>query len=234
VQPDRIAGLEELFATDAGKEIDCVVLDDGFQHRQIARDLDVVLIDASRPPDRDALLPQGYLREPVSALRRADCVVLTHTELVDDAEVDRIGRWVDEHTGSEPLANTAHRWASLDVIDSEAESLQEPGWLAGKRVFVVCAVGNPQAVRAGVEHLGGVVAGMRALADHQEYGIEEIRRINTRIQETNAEVALMTKKDWVKVEPDRLSLRARIVIPRLDLAFEQGLESFNQRVLSVL
>ena len=60
-----------------------MVLDDGFQHRKIARDLDVVLIDASRSPFADRLLPRGWLREPVESLARADAVVITHAELLD-------------------------------------------------------------------------------------------------------------------------------------------------------
>ncbi len=82
-RPDRIVGLRELLEKPFKPVVDCVVLDDGFQHRQIARDLDIVLVDASHPPMRDHLLPRGYLREPPESLRRASCVVITHAEMCD-------------------------------------------------------------------------------------------------------------------------------------------------------
>ena len=83
-QPDRLEGLLRLFAR-VGDEVDCIVLDDGFQHRRIARQFDVVLSDASRDPFTERCLPSGWLREPVSSLARADAVVLTHAEMVDSS-----------------------------------------------------------------------------------------------------------------------------------------------------
>jgi hypothetical protein len=79
-QPDRLEGLFRLFADDEGRAVDVVVLDDGFQHRRIARQLDLVLIDATRDPFRDRLLPAGWLREGPAALVRASGVVLTHAD----------------------------------------------------------------------------------------------------------------------------------------------------------
>ncbi len=97
-QANRIDGLLQLFAQEEGDgeagsaparaRTDVVVLDDGFQHRQIARQFDLVLIDATRDPFADALLPAGWLREPAASLRRAHAVVLTHAESAD-------ARWLE-------------------------------------------------------------------------------------------------------------------------------------------
>lgn len=89
-QPDRISGLRALFATEVGRDVDVVLLDDGFQHRRLARDLDIVLVDATRSPFEDRLLPAGYLREPPASLERAQAVVITHAEAVVGGEIDRL------------------------------------------------------------------------------------------------------------------------------------------------
>ncbi|MHC4129055.1 MAG: tetraacyldisaccharide 4'-kinase, partial [Planctomycetota bacterium] len=73
--PDRVGALRAFLP--AHPDVDCVLLDDGFQHRHLHRDLDLVLIDATRDTMTDRLLPRGYLREPLSNLRRADAVVVT-------------------------------------------------------------------------------------------------------------------------------------------------------------
>ncbi len=102
-QPDRIAGLRSLLErTPAEKQFDRVVLDDGFQHRQIARDLDVVLIDATpgRSVFADRLLPAGWLRERVGSLARASAVVLTHAELASREHIDALRGAIREFTAA--------------------------------------------------------------------------------------------------------------------------------------
>ncbi len=227
VQPDRSAGLKALLATPEGSTIDCVVLDDGFQHRQIARDLDIVLIDASRPPDRDALLPHGFLREPIAALRRADAFVLTHTEMVDESEVYRLGDWLEEHAGRRPVASAEHRWTGLDVHQGEGTQAEETGWLDGRRVLVVCAIGNPKGVLAGVEHHGGILADTMALADHQRYDSKRVEQIQSAADRAGAEVVVTTQKDWVKLQDFRDDFPCPIVVPRLNLGFGDSQENLD-------
>ena len=89
---DRLLGLIHLFAAEEGERVDTVLLDDGFQHRRIARQVDIVLLDASRNPFTDRLLPAGWLREPVGSLARATHVVITHAELADERTVGSIAR----------------------------------------------------------------------------------------------------------------------------------------------
>ena len=172
---DRIVGLRELLEKPFQPTVDCVVLDDGFQHRQIARDLDIVLVDASRPPQLDHLLPRGYLREPLESLRRASCVVITHAELAEvplrageaacDADECRVPvsespslleltSVIVRHHGKPPLAVTSHLWTgfvrarSHNLEDDEELGLDV---LLGRRVVGACAIGHPRAFLAGLE-----------------------------------------------------------------------------------
>jgi tetraacyldisaccharide 4'-kinase len=133
--------------------IDCVILDDGFQHRQIARDLDIVLLDASRDPFADRALPAGWLREPVSSLARADAIVLTHAEAAGSEAVSHISARVAEICGRAPIAVTRHQWQRLRVIQADgAERIERPAWLVGRRVVVGCAIGNPTAFVQAARH----------------------------------------------------------------------------------
>ncbi len=108
--PDRLSALRRFL--DANPAVDSVLLDDGFQHRRLARDLDLVLIDATRETLGDRLLPAGFLREPPSALRRADAVVVTRAVRVDDA----IAAKIRAAHGRPPVAWSRHVWT--DQTDS--------------------------------------------------------------------------------------------------------------------
>ncbi|MCA9303597.1 MAG: tetraacyldisaccharide 4'-kinase [Phycisphaerales bacterium] len=232
-QPDRVAGLRALFATDAGAKVDCIVLDDGFQHRRIARDLDLVLIDASRPPDRDALLPHGFLREPIRALARADAFVLTHTELVDATERDRIDGWLKGATGHASIAHARHHWSSIEVHERGEIRTEQPGWLKDKRVLVACAIGNPRGLINGVQSQGGRVISSFLLADHRAIAGEQLRAFVAQIANQQPDLVLMTRKDLVKLKGSLGEIPSTIVVPRLELAFDRAEGEVEAELLGV-
>jgi tetraacyldisaccharide 4'-kinase len=109
---------------------DVVVLDDGFQHRQLRRDCDIVLIDSTRPALDDDLLPLGWLREPALSLRRATGVIVPRALKVDDDLSDQITKL----HGQAPLAFCQHSWTGLEGIEDGA--VHEVSWLKRKRVAV--------------------------------------------------------------------------------------------------
>lgn len=231
-QPDRLAGLAALFETDLGKRVDCIVLDDGFQHRRIARDLDLVLIDSSRPPDRDALLPQGYLREPVSVLSRADEVVLMHTELVDAPELARLKHWVQNATGKPPITTAEHCWSQLEVFNGDEARMMPPSWLDGRRVLVLCGIGNPRGLLAGVVRHGGRVSRSFVLGDHESISEELLKTLIAHINENGSDIVLMTRKDWVKLGERSRQLPCQAVVPRLELGFGGGSGPLDALILA--
>lgn len=218
-QPNRTLGLIELFGTEAGVHVDTIVLDDGFQHRKIARQLDVVLIDCTRSPIEDALLPAGRLREPMESLQRADAVILTHAESVSDAEIEQILRAVLEVKRELLIAVSEHAWDGLDVT-----GIHEPmpvEWLADKRVVGVCAIGNPGPFFATLgAKSAGVVQEIR-LGDHDPYRKATVDRLISAASEADAIVC--TAKDWSKLQhvaPDRWP--SPVVRPRLGLFLRTG------------
>ena len=220
-QPDRVAGLRALFETDAGRAVDCVVLDDGFQHRRIARALDIVLLDASRGALDGRLLPAGWLREPVGSLARAHAVVLTHAEMVEDGALRALTECVRAASPRALIATTRHAWAGLDVEDDDGSHERPVEERSGRRVFVVCAIGHPHALAAGVSRAGGELTGMIRLPDHDDYTPKTVERIARAVGGSRAELLLTTDKDWSKLQRvPRDRWPCPVVRPRLELGFD--------------
>ncbi len=223
-QPDRAAGLRALLASESDRGVDCVVLDDGFQHRRLARDVDIVLVDASRPPDRDALLPQGFLREGLRALGRAHAIVLTHAELVDEHELARIvgvlRPWLPRGA---PVAVTEHAWTGLRRA-GHGEDLGV-GWLRGRSVVAACAIGHPDGFLSCLGRAGAVVAASMVLRDHDPYGPGTLARLDRMIRHVRAEAVVITAKDEAKLGAWIASAGCQVLVPRLDLSWRLGEEA---------
>lgn len=236
-QPDRASGLRTLLRqhADQGTPIDCVVLDDGFQHRQLARDLDIVLIDATRPPDLDRLLPAGWLREEVGSLRRASCVVITHAEGASLETLARLKRLVEREHGRPPIAVTRHLWTGLRITSDDIDHADQDrplDALANRRVFACCAIGNPHAfigsLKTTLAPLGGTLAGTLILPDHDPFGERTIVRLLALARESGANTLVVTDKDWSKlrhVAPERWTMD--VMRPTLTMAFESGSDALE-------
>lgn len=227
-RPDRAAGLRELFSTAEGRAIDSILLDDGFQHRQIARDLDLVLIDATRPPFDGRLLPAGWLRERPSALARAGGVIITHAGAVPDSAVDSISAEV-RAAGSKVLAACDHQWSGLDVSTRGEDSAQPTDWLRGRRVFAICAIGNPGLFLESARAASGPLAGSLALRDHDHYTDRTVARLLEQVRAARADVILTTEKDWAKLRAREWDLP--VARPRLALRFLSGEQALADLVL---
>ncbi len=232
--PDRAMALAVLLGTEQGRGVDAVLLDDGFQHRHLARDLDVVLIDLTRDPFRDRLLPAGWLREPVEELRRAQVVVGTHAESASPGAIEAIDRRVRDLGPGGMLAVCRHEWTALDVFEGGRDREERVAWLGGRRVLAVCAIGNPGPffARAGKEGGGGITR--VALPDHDAYTDKRIAELRERLAMSRAEVVLVTDKDWSRLAARAHEFGVPIARPRLELVFERGWAELRERVLGVV
>jgi len=233
--PKRARALARFCATDEGALIDCAVLDDGFQHRKLARDLDIVLIDSARDPWRDRPLPAGWLREPTTALARAGAVILTHAELIDEPSLDRLRALIERDHGKPPIAVVAHDWEALDVFESGADRTEPLDWLKNKRVFPVCAIAAPEGFFERIRTAGGVATGELPLPDHDPFRTSTIDRLRRRARNTGAEAIVCTAKDWTKLartKPEKWP--CPIVRPRLTLRFIHGKDALTELVLDAV
>ena len=195
---------------------DVVVLDDGFQHVQLRRDCDLVLIDSTRPALDDGLLPLGWLREPAGSLRRASGVIVTRAVKVDDELSNNIMKL----HGQAPLAWCRHAWTGLEGID--AAVVHEVSWLRRKRVAVWAGTGNPRAIVEQTESLTAAVVHVPRLADHAQWDAPKVARLLQQAQDAGADAVIVTPKDWMKIAPLGVQSELPLVRPRLAIEFLQG------------
>lgn len=212
---DRVAlsriAVEEL-------ESQLLVLDDGFQHRRLARDLDVVLIDALEPFGLDRLFPRGLLREPVSGLRRAGVVVLSRADLVDEATRAAIRRHAERRAG--PLRWVEARHAPIDLVDAEGRT-SPLSKLEGQDPASFCGIGNPEGFRRTLERLGAATSHFRIFADHHSYCRADVESLAAWTRDLGTDLALTTQKDLVKLRTVNLG-PARLFALRIGLELMSG------------
>ena len=223
---DRLAGARAAAAAGA----DCVVLDDGFQHRRLARDLDVVAVDATDPFGCGRLFPRGLLREPATGLARAGAIVLTRADAVTAARRQEIRERVAAGRGSAPpavWAEAEHRPVALRRWDDGPLPLEE---VRGRRVVACAAIGNPAAFRATLESLGADVVGFRAFPDHHAYGAADLAALAALAAEGRADLVVTTLKDLVKVRRGDLG-GVRVVAVEVALVVREGEDELEATVL---
>ncbi|MDA0738233.1 MAG: tetraacyldisaccharide 4'-kinase [Nitrospirae bacterium] len=178
--------------------VDCFVLDDGFQHVNLHRDLNLLLVDVSDTAGMQALLPFGRLREPLSEAQRATKVIFTRVENLQDMEP--MGQRLEMAVGRsiDPIAT---RMEAEGLMCGNGDLTKDLSWLRGKRVFIFSGVANAPSFRRLVERLGAQVVDERIFSDHTTYSLETLSQIHERAAKVNAQVLLTTEKDLVKVKP---------------------------------
>lgn len=186
VAGDRVrAGMAALerFGTDV------LILDDGFQHRRLARDIDVVLLDGNRPFGNGFLLPRGGLREPQSSLRRADVVILTSTGRTHALSLG------DHYHG--PVFTARRR--PVELVKERAEKPYALECLAGKKICAFAGIANPEGFRETLEPLCGKIISFLPFPDHRTYTAADIAYIRKIFDDSGAQVLVTTEKDGVKL-----------------------------------
>jgi tetraacyldisaccharide 4'-kinase len=226
--PDRVA-LARAAVEECESEV--LVLDDGFQHRRLARNLDVVLIDATRPWGFGYLLPRGLLRESPRGLARAGAVVLTRCDQVGPDEVVRIRERVERLAPGVPVSETEHRpvgWVNAEGSAATPEALQ------GRPLAAFCGVGNPEAFRRTLLGLGATVAAFRAFPDHHRYTRSDVEELRSWARQQATEcVVVTTQKDLVKLPLVRVGERELWAL-RIQLAFRTGRELLDRKLKEAL
>ena len=202
VGSDRAAGARA--ARDSGADV--VILDDGLQHRQLARDLDIVLLDASNPFGNYRLLPAGLLREPISALGRAGAVVITRSRPGESFEV--IERVVRHHNPAALLLSAGHR--SLGFFDPQGTRVDPP-----RRAVAFCGIGNPNRFRIDLESEGVELEDFVAFRDHQVYTPRALSRLRRRVERSGAAL-VTTEKDLSRMGPDALRNGPPLLVYRIE------------------
>ncbi len=210
INPDRVAGAAEAINKFDAKVL---ILDDGFQHRRLARDLDIVTIDAMEPFGYFKLIPAGLLREPACALKRANAVVITRCDQITETKLADLEQTLLQINPNMIIARSIHapicaKYAEHPVIPAKAgiqnnydvdsclrrnDNLET---LKNKKIFAFCGIGNPNAFLETIKGLGCEMVGSITYSDHHHYTESDITDIHRQAEQLRADLILTTQKDW--------------------------------------
>lgn len=180
---------------------DIILVDDGFQHRQLHRDIDIVMLEAAKPLG-NAWLPSGItLREPASALRRADFIIFNKSGQTDDTSSQQLIEQCRRHTDAAIFAAKlkAVAWHALKRVSGSAADTLPLAHVKNQPVLLVSGIGRPERFRQLVELHGARVKGAVAFSDHHRYGEKDLRLMTKAFESSGARYILTTAKDAVKL-----------------------------------
>ncbi|MFM2095507.1 MAG: hypothetical protein RIS70_2631 [Planctomycetota bacterium] len=210
----------------------CIVLDDGFQHRFLARDLDIVLLDALCPFGHEHLLPRGFLRESVEGLARAHVVALSRADQVEASQREQIRSRVRSLSPGSLWCELAHRPVGWRSLDGGRHPLSQ---FASKRVAAFCGIGNPQAFAKSLQQCGCDVVGLREFPDHHAYSARDLESLQQWARQRNhADALVCTMKDFVKLHAVISPGEIMIAALEVQLAVLVGEAEFKSRVTQLL
>ncbi|MBF0345185.1 MAG: tetraacyldisaccharide 4'-kinase [Nitrospirae bacterium] len=192
-----VKGPDRYVAARLSEGADVFILDDGFQHFGLYRDVDVVLVDGLKGFGNGRLFPLGPLREPLEQLRRADVIVTTRQDNTGGGSIQTLcsqaGVKCPEDITLE-VYNAAHRPSSLRSTDGRSIPLSA---ITGSAVFAFCGIGNPDAFGRTLQSTGAVVAGLMAFPDHHRYTASDLKKIIKKSDDT--QWIITTEKDIIKI-----------------------------------
>jgi tetraacyldisaccharide 4'-kinase len=176
-------------------DVSAIVLDDGFQHRTLAKDLEIVMARAHAPWGNGRLLPGGPLREPLAALARAQLIVATGAH--DAADIGEVAADARRYARGVPVLAARHVptgcWEAGSLCDLGTDALR------GLKLFGFAGIGSPEGFRQTLEDTGAVEAGFARFADHHRYTADELGDLERRADAASAVGLVTTEKDWVRL-----------------------------------
>jgi len=197
---------------------DALLLDDGFQHRALARDLDVVVADAANPFGNGRLLPRGPNREGTAALERAQLGWLSRADQAEPDALDRLRALVERATGRPPVES---RHAPTDVLDGPLARSFGPSALGGARVLLLAAIGRPAGFRRTLRAMGAEVAVERVFRDHHPFTEEELGEVFAAARAAGCVAVATTEKDAIRLPP-RWAADGRLRVVRIEAEVLRG------------
>lgn len=225
VNSDRLAGARKAIEQ---YHAEILILDDGFQHRRLKRDMDLIAMDATCPFGYGRILPAGLLRESPKALRRAAAVIITRSSQVSPEQLTAIEQQIDALAPGLPVATSSHRLTHAKTLKNQRIELDA---LVGRPVYAFCGIGNPQAFFSSLAQHGMNLVGCETYDDHYTYTPEDVSRIFDKARACGAEFVLCTQKDWVKsalLGPKNDAIVFAAMAMELD--FVDGFDKIQQRL----
>ncbi|MBF0385589.1 MAG: tetraacyldisaccharide 4'-kinase, partial [Candidatus Omnitrophica bacterium] len=178
-------------------DADVFILDDGYQHYQLARDLDILAVDTTNPFGNGRLIPRGILREPLESLKRAQIFILTKTD-IGFQNLAKVKETIKQLNTNAPIIETIHKPKELvGLKDGDKKPIN---FLQGKEVGVFCSIADPYSFEKTLSRLGAKVKQSRYFLDHHYYLPREIKNIIDQCRSKKINLLITTEKDAAKLE----------------------------------
>lgn len=223
INPDRVEGASTAVSEHNAQVI---IMDDGFQHRRLARDIDVLAIDATEPFGYDKVLPAGMLREPTSSIKRAQAVILTRCDQVETQKLEAIKERIKQLNKNIIIAESLH--APQNIIINKTE--QNFDHIKGKKVFAFCAIGNPDSFYNSLSTNQADVVGTETFDDHHNYTPADIDMVMQKAAQLDAQLLLTTEKDWTKLHDMPVKGDIELGFVKIKIHFTSGLDEFTHLI----
>lgn len=193
--------------------INMFILDDGFQHWGLYRDLDILLIDATNPFGNGKLFPEGVLREPLASLKRAGIIVITKVDTVCKELISAITKKIKQYNPEAPVYTSWYKPASLINVHGGAKNLNV---LNNKKVYAFAGIANPSYFKTLLIANGAGVKKFKPFRDHYNYKQRDVNRIKKEAEDLEI---ITTEKDLVKLK--ELELPENIFALRVDFLIDE-------------
>ena len=217
VAKNRVKGVEML--ASLGAEV--AVTDDTFQHRRMARDVDIVLVDGTCPFGNGRVIPAGIMREPMNAFGRADLVVITKANQITEENLLNIKTELEKYVTAEKIFVSEINYESWYVYEKQKEPVTKPIDETPKGSYVVfSAIGNPDGFYHYVTGRGIKVAAERSYQDHHEFTAEDITKLNALAQRLGAAGFICTEKDTMNLPKDA-TLDLPVYVLRISVSMQE-------------
>lgn len=210
------------------------ILDDGFQHWQLMRDLDILLVDAVNVFGNGYILPRGTLREPISHISRADICLMTKVDQAAAGSCDYIRETVHRYNPKARIVESIHQPRCFIPLTEWYVNIASQGIdiakMRGKRVMAVSAIGNPASFEQTLSDLGAVIIESLRYPDHHDYAMSEMTDIFQQAENAGAEAIVITEKDAVKIPADvaREKWSIPIYVICVEVTFQKGSEGLRE------
>ncbi len=221
-------------------QAEVIIMDDGYQHWQLERDLDVVLVDTLNMFGNGCVLPRGMLREPLENLDRGDLFLLTKTDQSSILSKTQLRKTISKYNSTAPIVESIHHPKNFVEIADWYKGISDQSCclddLRGKNVMVFSAIGNPTSFEQTLSGIGVNILEAVRYPDHHDYGMVEMQYISERAKKLNAVAVVTTAKDAVKIPTEFIysSREIPLYILNMDIQITDGLEKFEQCVINAI
>jgi len=201
--------------------INVFILDDGFQHKALFRDIDILLVDATNPFGNERLFPEGILREPLDSMKRADIVVITKCDMVDEEPLNLIKHKIRQYNPNAHVYNARYEPASLIHVSGKTYNIES---IYNRKVYVFSGIANPSYFQSILKVKGANIVKLKTFRDHHYYTRRDINKI---IKEAQGADIITTEKDIIKLKD--MELPDNIFALRIEFVVDKG---FYEEVFS--